>query len=121
MTKTLRLTSLLLLVVLCVGMLASCGISSYQKRLEDAGYTVEVISDEDIAEANENSDEYEIKASLTAYKGLNSVTVTKFANADQAEKFADDADLVDLLGDIEVEGSVVIMGTEDAVKAALGD
>lgn len=120
MTKTLRLVSLLLLVVVCVGVLASCGIDSYQKRLEDAGYTCKVVTSDEIKEKNEESEDYTVKASFYAYKGFNSVTVTQFANAEQAEKYADDKDIVDVFGEVEVKGNVVIMGTEDAVDVALG-
>ena len=127
MTKITKITSLLLLVVLCVGMLASCGLSSYEKRLTDAGYTVEAISDEDIKKANDENDEYKIKASIIATKDFNVVTIIQFANASQAKDYAESledsqkiANAVIETVKYEVKGSVVIAGTIKSVDIALG-
>lgn len=133
MTKILKLTSILLLVVLCLGALASCemilGLTLYEKRLEEEGYEIEVYDEEKLAEMQ--SDDYEIKNMLVATKSegllgldVDMVSVIQFANADQAEKYADEslsAGIADLVMSVKVKGSVVIIGTEDAVEDAIGD
>ena len=123
MTKALRITSLLLVMLMCIAMLASCGIGSYEKKLEKAGYDVEVADKDEIEKMNEEDDDYKVKAKLVATKGLNSVTVIKLASTKQAK------DLVEELKDnggtafgiltIERKGAVVFYGTEDAVEAAM--
>lgn len=121
MTKALRITSLLLVMLMCIAMLASCGIGSYEKKLEKAGYEVEVADKDEIAEMNEEEDDYKVKAMLVATKGLNSVTVIKLASQKQAKELVEELDgsLLDILT-IERKGAVVFYGTEDAVEAAMG-
>ena len=128
MTKIMKLTSVLLLVVLCVGVLASCGgVGSYEKKLEKAGYEVEVVEKEDIDEANEAfkeaEEDYKIKAGLTAAnEDGEMVSITVFASKKQAESYADAMKgLASISGvKIEVDGKAVLVGTEDGIKAALG-
>jgi hypothetical protein len=121
MTKALRITSLLLVMLMCIAMLASCGIGSYEKRPEKAGYEVEVADKDDIAEMNEEEDDYKVKAMLVATKGLNSVTIVKLASQKQAKELVEELDdsVFDVLT-IERKGAVVFYGTEDAVEAAMG-
>lgn len=122
MTKALRITSLLLVMLMCIAMLASCGIGSYEKKLEKAGYDVEVADKDDIEDLNEEDDEYKVKAMLTAKKNVvNTVMVIKFASSKQAKAYAEELEKIDTsLTNTVVKGSVVITGTNDAVDAALG-
>ena len=128
MKKVLRISSLVLVAIMCVAMLASCGVGAkkYEQNLKDAGYTITYVSDEKIEEANETAEgEYTIKAQYTATKGLNSVTITQYANSKQAEAQKDKlleggASLFGALS-VEVDGSCVLYGTEDAVNIALGE
>ena len=127
MKKVLKISSLVLVVIMCATMLVACGFGAkkYEKNLQDAGYSITYVSDADIEELNEKAnDEYVIKAQYTAKNGLNSVTVTQFANSKQAEAQKDallegGASLFGALS-VEVDGSCVLYGTEDAVNAALG-
>lgn len=125
MTKITKITSLLLLVVLCVGMLASCGISSYEKRLTDAGYKVTVFSDEDIEKMNDASEDYEFKAKITAGKlslsDGGTVTITQLASSKQAKAYAELFPVVEGVTQTVVKGSVVITGTPGSVDIALGN
>ena len=127
MKKVLKISSLVLVVIMCAAMLASCGFGAkkYEKNLQDAGYSITYVSDASIDEANEKANgEYKVKAQYTASKGLNSVTITQYANSKQAEAqkdalLEDGASLFGVLS-IEVDGSCVLYGTEDAVNIALG-
>lgn len=118
MNKIIKLTSLLLLVVMCIGVLASCGISSYENRLEKAGYEVTTYEKEYIEKQNDERDDRKIKAGLIAGNSKDGeyVEVIKFASAKQAKAYIDEFDL----DDAERKGAVVIYGTEAGVKAALG-
>lgn len=122
MTKALRITSLLLVMLMCIAMLASCGIGSYEKKLEKAGYDVEVADKDEIEKMNEEDDEYKVKAMLTAQKNIvNTVMVIKFASSKQAKAYAEELEKIDTsLTNTVVKGSVVITGTNDAVDVALG-
>ncbi|MBQ3589412.1 MAG: hypothetical protein II980_03075, partial [Clostridia bacterium] len=113
MTKALRITSLLLVMLMCIAMLASCGIGSYEKKLEKAGYDVEVADKDEIEKMNEEDDEYKVKAVLTAQKNIvNTVMVIKFASSKQAKAYAEELEKIDTsLTNTVVKGSVVITGT----------
>ena len=130
MTKMIKLTSLLLLVALCVGVLASCGVNSYEKRLDKAGYTVEVVNKDDLKAMNEKLDaleedddiEYKLKAFLSAIdlEDGKYVEVAKFGSKKQAKAFAEKR--IEGLGmyeKVEVKGKFVVYGTEDGVKDAM--
>ena len=120
--KKFRLLSLLLIVVLCVGMLTACGMNSYQKKLENAGYTVEVASQEEIDQANSmfealNSD-LKIKGGLSAVKGTSYVSITELGSKSQAEDYVS---LMGVAGMVEgedyiIDGACIIMGDEEGLK-----
>ena len=117
MNKFTKLTSLLLLVALCVCVLASCGgVGSAEKKLEKAGYTIVAVEDEYIEKANEARDDYKIKAAITAYDADDGeyVSVIKLASKKQAKAYAEK------IAGAEVKGKAVIYGTEAGVKVALG-
>lgn len=125
--KMTKIASLLLVVVLCVGMLAACGgVSSYEKKLEKAGYTIEVAEKDELKEASEElaamNIEGELKAAIEAQKGTDMVMVYEFSKADAAESFASTMGALAGLGGMKVEqdGKIVIMGTAAGVDAAMG-
>lgn len=125
MKKTLRIVSLALVSIMLVFVLASCGMGTYEKRLEKAGYDVDVADEADLEELNELyvklEQDYEAKAYLTAKKTelnsltFESVTIIKFASKKQATAYAEETD-----GAVQ-KGKIVIFGTEDAVDVALGE
>ena len=117
MNKIIKLTSLLLLVVVCVGVLASCGVSSYANKLEKAGYTVSEYEKEYIDNQNKERTDRQIKAAFIASeKGGESVAVIKLGSAKEAKAYMEEFDL----DNAERKGAVVIYGTEAGVKAAIG-
>ena len=120
MNRMIKLTSLLLLVVLCVGVLASCGISSYEKRLEKAGYTVIAAEKDELKEYDEADTDYGYKKMSAATKGADYVYVVKLQNKKQAKLYAEECATVEKWT-TETKGSVVVFGSEAAVKAAFGE
>ena len=117
MNKFTRITSLLLLVALCVSVLASCGgVGSSEKKLEKAGYTVVAVEDKYVEAANEDHGDYKIMAIIKAYNSESGdyVTVVKFESKKQAEYYGNK-----IVG-AEIDGKTVVYGSEAAVKVALG-
>ena len=101
-------------------MLGSCGVKSYAKRLEKAGYTVENATKNEINETNKAAGgEYKIKAALEATNGKDYVWIMKFATKKQAK---DQAAVMEAYGGfvVEVKGKALIYGTSQGVKDALG-
>ena len=124
MKKTLRIVSLLMVVVMCAIALASCGIDSYKKNLEEAGYSVTVSSDDDLEKLNEKAEDYKVKAVLVASKDIiYNVTSTQYASKKQAEAQAEEAKKLNKLPGVtvKVDGKCVLVGTDSAVKAAMGE
>ena len=117
--KKFRLLSLLLIVVLCVGMLTACGMNSYQKKLEDAGYTVEVVSQEELEETNAMYEQMgidiTIKGGLSAVKDLTSyVSIIQLGSKSEAEDLAASFKLIGM--DYVIDGSYLITGDEEGLK-----
>ena len=115
MTKMIKLASLLLVVVLCVGILAACGgMGSYEKKLEKAGYEVEVAEEDDLKEFGED---IAIKSAIGGTKGTDMVAIYECASKDDATKLADAMKALASFGGVEViqDGKIVIMGTEAGV------
>lgn len=120
MKRLLTIISLTLVLVLCLFMFASCGVKSYAKRLEKAGYTVENATKNEINETNKAAGgEYKIKAALEATNGKDYVWIMKFATKKQAK---DQAAVMEAYGGfvVEVKGKALIYGTSQGVKDALG-
>ena len=118
MTKMIKLASLMLVVVLCVGMLAACGgMGSYEKKLEKAGYEVEIAEADELEEINAMFEtlgmDYEIKATISAEKGSDYVEIAEFASAKQAKAYVDE---LGIAAEAVVKGSTVIIGTDAAVE-----
>ena len=121
--KMTKIVSLLLVVVLCVAMLAACGgMDSYAKKLEKAGYTVEVAEEDDLADSNEYlalmGIEGELTGGLEAEKDSEGVFIYEFDKAATAEAFVEimGGEYEDYGMKIEQDGKIVIMGTEAAVE-----
>ena len=127
MTKIVRITSFLLVMLMCIAMFASCSnTKKYENALKEAGYTITTTSNDDVEDLNDEAKgEYKVKAQIIANKGLQYVTVTQFATSKQAEKQANE--LIENGGDlfgalsIKAVGKCVLYGTPDAVKVALGE
>lgn len=111
------IVALIAIVAVC---LTACNADSIAKKLENKGYEAVAISADDISE--EFGEDAEIKWGVSASKleGLDSVTVIKFAKADDAKEFAEAMESLAALGGGVVDrvGSIVYMGTEQGVKDA---
>ena len=122
MKRVLSIISLTLVLVLCLFMFASCGVKSYAKRLEKAGYKVEIATKDEVKEANEAFEEfdgkYKVKAGLTAQKDGDFVSITKFASKKQAKNYVEALKLAD--GSYEIKGACLIIGTAQGIKDATG-
>ena len=126
-----KILSISLVFVLLLACFTACGsIESYQDKLEEAGYKVEVVEEDDIADYADDmgldADKSAVVSMLYAVKaeGLipSMVVIIECASADAADQIADTADGgLGLLGmKVEVEGKFVIAGTTSAVEVALG-
>lgn len=121
MNRIARLTALVLLVALCVFALASCGVSSYEKKLDKAGYEVTALDKDELKEYNEEDKDYDYKGILFATNGTDAVYVMKLKNKTQAADVAKEQEGAMIKGMVtEVKGKVVFFGTEGGVKAAMG-
>ena len=119
MKRVLSIISLTLVLVLCLFMFASCGVKSYAKRLEKAGYEVEIATKDEVKEANEAFDgEYKVKAGLSAQKDTDYVSITKFASKKQAKAYAEAMKLPESA--YEIKGACLIAGTAQGIKDATG-
>ena len=111
------IVALIAIVAVC---LTACNADSIAKKLENKGYEAVAMSADDISE--EYGDDASIKWVVEAGKleGLDSVTVIKFAKADDAKEFEEAmGSLVGLGGGVvDRVGSIVYMGTEQGVKDA---
>jgi major membrane immunogen (membrane-anchored lipoprotein) len=120
--------AILLLIVMVAAVMAvvltACSASSYEKKLEDAGYKVTVYENEDAKEQADVGD-YEIKWTITAgkldFSGVGLGYIVSFKKAADAKEVYEE--LVELGLFKADEGivrqlNVLIMGSEDFVKAA---
>lgn len=101
-----------------IAFLFGCGfnLEKAKETLEEEGYTVFLVSEEDLAEYQEEDDT--ITGALTAQKGLTkNVTILTFKAAKNAKEFAEEAkdDIIYALYTIEVKGNAVIMATDQDV------
>ena len=121
-----KILSFSLVVVLLLACFTACGsIDSYASKLEDAGYTVEVVKEEEIAEYADDMhldiEDAEVVSMLYAAKLPSMVVIIECANSDTAAKIAETADGLEFLGmAVEVDGKFVIAGTKSAVEVAMG-
>ena len=119
MKRVLSILSLTLVLVMCLFMFASCGYKSYAKKLEKAGYTVTEATDEQKEAAQKMyGDEYKLKEMCVAVKGTDTVTIVKLGSKKQVKNLVEEMKLSD--GTYEIKGSCLLIGTKDAINAALG-
>lgn len=116
--KIIALVAIVALIAIVAVCLTACNADSIAKKLENKGYKAVAISADDISE--EFGEDAEIKWGVSARKGLDSVSVIKFAKADDAKEFAETMESLAGLGGGVVDrvGSIVYMGTEQGVKDA---
>lgn len=117
--KIVAIVAIVALIAIVAVCLTACNADSIAKKLENKGYEAVAMSADDISE--EYGEDAAIKWGVSANKGLDSVTVLKFAKADDAKEFAETMEsLADFtgLGVVDRVGSIVYMGTEQGVKDA---
>lgn len=118
--KIVAIVAIVALIAIVAVCLTACNADSIAKKLENKGYKAVAMSADDISE--EYGDDASIKWGVSASKldGLDSVTVIKFAKADDAKEFAEAMESLAALGGGVVDrvGSIVYMGTEQGVKDA---
>ncbi len=125
--KIIALVAVIALVAMLAVCLVACNADSYVKRLKDAGYNAEAMTEEEI-EKNGGSDKIEwgvvaVKGSVSLTSGVEGemVTIVKYKNSDDAKK--QEEDLKELMGDekgaaVYRTGKIVMFGTEQGVKDA---
>lgn len=100
-----------------IAFLFGCGfnLEKAKETLEEEGYTVLLVTEEDLAEYQEEDDT--ITGALTGQKLLNNVTILTFKAAKNAKEFAEEAkdNILYKLYTIEVKGNAVIMATDDDI------
>ena len=116
--KIISIVAIIALVAILGVCLVACNADTYAKRLEKAGYKVEVIELSD--ENKEAGILWAISAAkATSLTDVQMVAVTKFASVDDAKKAVEDAEANNILNArIERQGTIVIIGTEQGVKDA---
>ena len=116
--KVMAVVAVVALVAILGICLVACNAESIQKKLEKADYTCTSY------EAGKDDDGASIEWKVVAKKkGLNAdyVTVTKFANTDDAKEFEKNVPTVSFGGVkvvVERQGKIVFYGTEQGVKDA---
>ena len=132
MKKTIRLIALSMVLIMAVMMFASCAKPNSDPKkakeaLEKEGYTVILIDSEEALATYKTLYGGELKAVLTATKGLlsgNALTVLYFASSKDADAAYETAkgDSKDEKDDSDYEfkksGKMVWFGKKDAIKAA---
>lgn len=132
MKKTISVISLVLVLVILTACLVGCAPANETKakaKLEKKGYTVEIMSGE---EMNEMLEQYAgmplnfgAKGMLSATKGMDEIAAIWFETKEKAENFKSIMDFgMDAvggqMGQIDfiygVKGKVLYMGTEQGVK-----
>ena len=113
--KVMAIVAVIALVAILGICLVACNAESYEKKLEKAGYTV-VKSEAD----EDDGVKIEWMVSGTKMEGINidTVTIIKYANTDDAKKAEEDA--IKLLGEDCVYriGKIVMGGTRQGLKDA---
>jgi hypothetical protein len=117
--KVISIVAIIALVAILSVCLIACNADTYAKRLEKAGYKVEVV------DLSEEDQEDGIVWAVSATKGtsltdIQIVAITKFASVEDAEKAVAEAEKANSIVGMTIErkGSIVIIGTEQGVKDA---
>lgn len=109
--KVLGIVAMICLIATLGACLVGCaGMKDYQKKLEKAGY--EVVAKEAEGEQKDAGAEWVV----SARKGTDYVTVTKFKNEDDAKKYEEAAKAMSVK--TKRSGKILIAGTEQGVKDA---
>lgn len=123
--RIISIVAIVALVAVLGVCLVACGknADTYADRLEKAGYTVVVATEEEMAQitSEDTGIELEIKWGISGKKGTDMVSVICFANKDQAEAYATIVNAFGaLMGGIkaETDGAILFMGTEQGIKDA---
>ena len=120
--KVISIVSIIALVAVLGVCLIACNESTYESKLEKAGYEVEVASQEDLEEmATEYSSlgvDMNIKWAVGATKGDEFVTVIAFETKEQAEAFANMVNLTASDEKAETKGNIMFWGTAQGIKDA---
>lgn len=117
--KVMSIIAVIALVAILGVCLVACNAESISKKLEKAGYTCTFY------EAGKDDDGAKIEWKVVAKKsGLNAdgVTVTKFANTEDAKKYESNVPAGSALGVkmvVKRVGTVCYYGTEQGVKDAM--
>ena len=115
--KIVAIVAIVALIAIVAVCLTACNADSIAKKLENKGYEAVAMSADEISE--EYGDDASIKWAVTAGKldGLDSVTVIKFAKADDAKDYEALMSKIPLTT-VDRIGSIVYFGTEQGVKDA---
>ena len=124
--KLVSIIAIVALVAVLALVLTACNAESIEKKLDKAGYSVQVLVNKD---DNVEGVEWALsaeKGELSIGGGINAnidvVYVTKYASLDDAKKSAEDAKaLAEKLdnGVVKRVGKIVYCGTEQGVKDAM--
>ena len=117
--KVISIIAIIALVAILGVCLVACNADTYAKRLEKAGYKVEVV------DLSEEDKEEGVLWAVSAAKGtsltdIQMVAIAKYASVDEAKKAVEDAEKANSIVGMTIErkGTIVIIGTEQGVKDA---
>ena len=123
--RVISIVAIIALVAVLGVCLVACSknADTYASKLEKAGYTVQVATEEELAEMSnaEAAIDLVIKWGVVAEKGEDTVSVICFENKEQAEAYAT---LVNAFGALmggmkaETDGAILFFGTEQGIKDA---
>jgi hypothetical protein len=123
MKRFLKIIAILLVTLMGATMLASCGMGTYERRLEKAGYTVVKYEGEKLESQQQSFEKkgYEIKSYMVATKtdtsNFSVITIIKFSSKAEAKEYIS----AQLVNTSPVrKGATVLLGSEDAKNIALG-
>lgn len=122
--KVISIVAMIALVAVLGVCLVACNENTYAARLEKAGYTVEVATQEDMETLATNFSELgveiEIEWAVGGQKGSDNVTVIGFATEEQATAYANMINLTSAISGMraETKGKVLIAGSEQGIKDA---
>ena len=129
-----KILSVCLIAAMLLVALTACGptIEDYVANLEEAGYEIEVVEEE---EMDDYADEMGLEADEASVErmlyGMKSGTIPKVilimecVSDEAAEEIASSASALDSLSflgiSVEVDGKCVLVGSTDAVETAMGE
>ena len=123
--RIISIVAIVALVAVLGVCLVACGknADTYADRLEKAGYTVQIATEEELAEISsaEAAIDLVIKWGVVAEKGEDTVSVICFENEEQAEAFATIYNMASgIFGGMkaETDGAIFFFGTEQGIKDA---